>query len=61
MKLTPEIKKIIRFFREKMHIDLKTAPCFSCEAEKRGFPCSNPKECELLNKWIENLEVAPID
>ena len=53
--LSPKIRETIRFFREKLNIDLEKSPCFNCPIEKKGLPCLNPKECNLLNEWIENL------
>jgi len=55
MQLTLKTKKIISFFRLKMGIDLLKAPCFSCPIEKRGYPCLDPKSCDLLLKWLDKV------
>ena len=38
-----------------MGIDLLKAPCFSCPIEKRGYPCLDPKSCDLLLKWLDKV------
>jgi hypothetical protein len=51
-----EVRNVVKFIKAKFNIDLTTAPCFDCPIEKRGYECTNPRECELLSQWMENLK-----